>query len=816
MRKVMNLLRVGIPALALCLVAACTDVSSPSPGPGPVDKAALTAMVTSAATNIESAVVSADGTDVESYGVWVTQADKTAYQTAITAAQAVLDNAGATQADVDAAVDSLTAATTAFNNAKQPGSKTITKETLTEKVTAAGGNKESVAVSVDGSDVDAGEKWVTQADKTAYEAAIAAAQAVYDKTDATSEEITAAAKALDEATAAFNAAKQAGTKAADKEALTGKITAAGTNIASVEVSTDGSNVDPEKEWVTQADKTAYQAAITAAQAVLDNSSATDAEIAAAAVTLDAATAVFNAAKKAGTKAVNKASLTNKITAAGTNLASVVVSVDGSEVDPDKEWVTQADKTAYQAAISAAQAVVDNAGATQAEVDAAVIALDGATTTFNAAKQAGTRQVDVSELNAQIAEAEAKIAGVEQSADGNDVDPEKTWVTPAIYQALEAAIASAKATADAESPSEEAVTAAFTALSSALTAFVPAPGTKIAGIDEIRVVRYAANTEGNALVNTGNGGTENYQATLKGSSAIIDLNGLKVIDTGNPGSNTNFGVDLGAGTGALLYEEDAWSIETFVYVPAGYSDSGNGHFIWSFAETESITQANNAEAGGTIWLQEKDLTYHAGLNGWNNATATAAAAALTKGVWKHVVVTKNSEGAVTVYVDGAQVSTGTGYDLSLENYDSLAYNYLGRSCFAGNGDNALRNSRYFAFSVYNAVLTPELIGQLRDEYLAQLNRNGDGITVRFVNAADETINLGTGQALSWLAGATLQVTAPAGYEAYRWFLNGALIAEAGSNTYTVNARSCALGVNYLAVEVTKNGIKYTKNLRFTVE
>lgn len=128
--------------------------------------------------------------------------------------------------------------------------------------------------------------------------------------------------------------------------------------------------------VSQADKDAYAAAIAAAQAVINNGAATQAEIDAAVNALERATAAFRAAIVTRLP-VDKTALAQAITdASALQGATTVGSAAGN--------VSLADKDAYAAAIAAAQAVSDNAAATQAEIDAAVTALAHGTASFRAA------------------------------------------------------------------------------------------------------------------------------------------------------------------------------------------------------------------------------------------------------------------------------------------------------------------------------------------------------------------------------------------------------------------------------------------------
>lgn len=83
---------------------------------------------------------------------------------------------------------------------------------LASAITAAEGRLTSVAVSVDGADVEPANDWVTRADRDTYAAAIAAAKAALDDVHATQPSIDAALSALSAATTAFSGAKAKGTK----------------------------------------------------------------------------------------------------------------------------------------------------------------------------------------------------------------------------------------------------------------------------------------------------------------------------------------------------------------------------------------------------------------------------------------------------------------------------------------------------------------------------------------------------------------------------------------------------------------------------
>ena len=113
---------------------------------------------------------------------------------------------------------SLPGSTTVLVTAEDGTTKTYTinftvavdKTALTDAITAANTNKSTAVVSVDGTDVEPGNDWVTTEVMTAYTDAIAAAQTIADKADATQTEVDDAVTALGTATTTFNDAKKDG------------------------------------------------------------------------------------------------------------------------------------------------------------------------------------------------------------------------------------------------------------------------------------------------------------------------------------------------------------------------------------------------------------------------------------------------------------------------------------------------------------------------------------------------------------------------------------------------------------------------------
>ncbi len=178
------------------------------------------------------------------------------------------------------------------------------KSALLAAIAAAKAAEEGVKVSEDGSDVDPSDMWTTADAKDAFDAVIAAVQAVADDPDATQDEVDQAAIVMGVSTAAFEKIKQPGTKAeqqVDTKALDDAIAAAEAAEKGVKVSKDGSDVDPSDKWTTAAEKKALDDAIAAAKAVAADPDATQEDVDAAVAAVNAAKAAYEAAEKAGTK-----------------------------------------------------------------------------------------------------------------------------------------------------------------------------------------------------------------------------------------------------------------------------------------------------------------------------------------------------------------------------------------------------------------------------------------------------------------------------------------------------------------------------------
>lgn len=93
-----------------------------------------------------------------------------------------------------------------------------------------------------------------------------------------------------------------------------------------------------------------------------------------------------------------------------------------------------------------------------------------------------------------------------------------------------------------------------------------------------------------------------------------------------------------------------------------------------------------------------------------------------------------------------------------------------------------------------------------------------VTVTFTAPADETITLSdvSGTPVSWAANTQLTVTVTETFTSYQWYLDGAVLSGQTGNSVTLSARSLRAGAHDLSLRISKDGVRYSKTLTFTVQ
>lgn len=275
------------------------------------------------------------------------------FRNAIEAAEAVYNKAGATEAEINSAINALEDAEKGL--VEEGGSATADKTALKDKIDAA---KEK---NLEG---------YTEESKQAFTAAIEAAEAVYNKENATEKEISDAIKELEDAEKGL---VEEGGSTSDKDGLRQKL--------------------EEAEGIELSDYTTESAdnlenAINAAWEVYEDDNATEAEIKKAIKDLEDAIDALE--EKGGSTAPDKGALKSKIDAAKEK------KLDG---------FTEESKQAFLEAIEAAEKVYENANATNDDIEKAIEDLAAAEAAL--VEEGGGTSVDRTALKRAIDTAKAK-------------------------------------------------------------------------------------------------------------------------------------------------------------------------------------------------------------------------------------------------------------------------------------------------------------------------------------------------------------------------------------------------------------------------
>lgn len=191
----------------------------------------------------------------------------------------------------------------------------------------------------------------------------------------------------------------------------------------------------------------------------------------------------------------------------------------------------------------------------------------------------------------------------------------------------------------------------------------------------------------------------YTGSLMNSAKVSTYNGVPVIDLGT----TSGYVDMGTGVGNLIASLGDFTIMTKLFIPTTSTITGNGNFIWTFANSNNIGTAAN----GCMFLSAKSGRYAITLTNYTAESGIQTGSALTKGAWKTVIYIQKS-GAGRLFIDGNLVASGA-ITLNPSALKATAYNYLGRSCYSG--DTYLNNAKLADFRVYDGAISDDQISSL---------------------------------------------------------------------------------------------------------
>ena len=191
---------------------------------------------------------------------------------------------------------------------------------------------------------------------------------------------------------------------------------------------------------------------------------------------------------------------------------------------------------------------------------------------------------------------------------------------------------------------------------------------------------------------------NLVATLKNEATITNAGGVDgVLDLGSSNGFLDLGTTFGSSVINTLQD---FTISTFVYISQDAIITNNGNFVFSFGNSEQIATDNN----GCMFFSAMSTRYAISLTNWTGEQAATSGQFMEKGKWKYLAISyKSSTKTLKIYIDGAMVASSANISLSPKALGSPAYNFIGKSSYALNGDAYLQKTLIDEFRIYNIAL-----------------------------------------------------------------------------------------------------------------
>lgn len=325
--------------------------------------------------------------------------------------------------------------------------------------------KDETLVSEDGDDISPRKWWATQEEHDLIDEAIQNAHNL--QKPYTQEELDAAYHDLLEAMARFRRSRARG-NTPNKNQLQNAITDAKELLDSLVTSEDGNDVPPSQQWVDEETWNNLQSAIQEAKDAINNPDLTVDQMNDILQNLESMKQAAENAKQGGTP-VDKDGAQGSLGDAKDILGSATPSKDGNDVPPSEQWVPEDKWNDLDQAIKDVENALKDPNTTQDDLNEKLDQLEKAKDAFEQAKQNGITPDKTNLLNA-IQEAKLAKDIPSTSTNGNDISPNKTWVTNIIRAALANAISEAETVYDSDNVTANQVDEATKAIKEALSLF----------------------------------------------------------------------------------------------------------------------------------------------------------------------------------------------------------------------------------------------------------------------------------------------------------------------------------------------------------
>ncbi|MBN2166770.1 MAG: family 43 glycosylhydrolase [Marinilabiliaceae bacterium] len=287
----------------------------------------------------------------------------------------------------------------------------------------------------------------------------------------------------------------------------------------------------------------------------------------------------------------------------------------------------------------------------------------------------------------------------------------------------------------------------------------------------------------------------YTGSLNNGAEIVDYADRKVLDLGSSNGYFNFSSNFGNVISSL----DSFTISTNIMIPDSISITGNGNFIWTFANTGNM----ESSAVGGMFFAANTTRYAITKTNYSAESGVKLGTAANKGKWKNITYTQIN-GVGRIFIDGLMVAKNS---VSIKPYElgNTGYNYLGRSCYST--DAYLKNAKFYRFQIFKGAMKEDAIQGLCN-VLGDLNRYADSLrlvdALPFVDIANKDSirsklalpsEIADNVSLSWSSSNTDVLT------------NDGSVFRPGYGSDAVSVT--------LTVELSSNGVSVTKDIIVTV-
>ncbi len=212
--------------------------------------------------------------------------------------------------------------------------------------------------------------------------------------------------------------------------------------------------------------------------------------------------------------------------------------------------------------------------------------------------------------------------------------------------------------------------------------------------------------------------------LKNGAIVTSFMGHQVVDFGFSDGY----IDLGPGFGSVVSGLKDFSVFAKIFVPYTTDISGNGNFLWAFANTDNL----GGEAKGGLFFSIKNTKYSISPTNWTKQSSLETGRPLVKGNWKTVAVTQQNK-RVKIYIDGELVKERV-LSMTPAELGNTGFNFIGRSTYRG--DVYLKALKITNFKIYDGALNQNTIKELS----ADLNSLNAVINEPVVKAVLENLTI----------------------------------------------------------------------------